>query len=75
MSFGENRVLGVSMGTSVAAGYVTADGKITPWFNELAFAPIDYRESGVPMDEWSGDIGCAVQFFCQQGVARLAPLA
>jgi predicted NBD/HSP70 family sugar kinase len=75
MSFGENRVLGISMGTSVAAGYVTADGGITPWLNELAFAPIDYRAEGAPVDEWSGDAGCAVQFFCQQGVARLAPLA
>jgi predicted NBD/HSP70 family sugar kinase len=74
MSFGENSVLGVSMGTSVAAGYVTADGAITPWLNELAFAPTDYRADG-PVDEWSGDRGCAVQFFCQQGVARLAPLA
>ena len=74
MSFGENRVLGVSMGTSVASGYVTADGSITPWLNELAFAPTDYRPNG-PVDEWSGDRGCAVQFFCQQGVARLAPLA
>ncbi len=73
MSFGENRVLGVSMGTSVASGYVTADGSITPWLNELAFAPTDYREDG-PVDEWSGDRGCAVQFFCQQGVARLAPI-
>ena len=74
MSFGENRVLGISMGTSVAAGYVTADGGITPWLNELAFAPVDYREDA-PVDEWSGDRGCAVQYFCQQGVARLAPLA
>ena len=74
MSFGENRVLGVSMGTSVASGYVTADGSITPWLNELAFAPTDYRDDG-PVDEWSGDRGCAVQFFCQQGVARLAPIA
>ncbi|MCX6979554.1 MAG: ROK family protein [Verrucomicrobia bacterium] len=74
MSFGENRVLGVSMGTSVAAGYVTASGAITPWLNELAFAPADYRDEA-PADEWSGDRGCAVQYFCQQGVARLAPLA
>ena len=74
MSFGENRVLGISMGTSVAAGYVTATGAITPWLNELAFAPVDYREDA-PADEWSGDRGCAVQYFCQQGVARLAPLA
>ena len=28
-----------------------------------------------PADEWSGDIGCGVQYFSQQGVARLAPLA
>ena len=74
MSLGENAVLGVSMGTSVAGGYVIADGSITPWLNELAFAPIDYRDDA-PADEWSGDIGCAVQYFCQQGVARLAPLA
>ena len=74
MSLGENAVLGISMGTSVAGGYVTADGSITPWLNELAFAPIDYRDDA-PADEWSGDLGCAVQYFCQQGVARLAPLA
>jgi predicted NBD/HSP70 family sugar kinase len=74
MSFGENGVLGVSMGTSVAGGYVTANGSITPWLNELAFAPVDYRDAA-PRDEWSGDVGCAVQYFCQQGVARLAPVA
>jgi len=62
------------MGTSVAGGYVTTDGSITPWLNELAFAPVDYRDDA-PVDEWSGDGGCAVQYFCQQGVARLAPLA
>ncbi|TCO92289.1 putative NBD/HSP70 family sugar kinase [Chthoniobacter flavus] len=74
MSIGENAVLGVSMGTSVAGGYVNGDGSITPWLNELAFVPVDYRENA-PVDEWSGDRGCAVQYFCQQGVARLAPLA
>ena len=62
------------MGTSVAGGYVTGDGAITPWLNELAFVPMDYRDDA-PVDEWSGDRGCAVQYFCQQGVARLAPLA
>jgi predicted NBD/HSP70 family sugar kinase len=74
MSLGENCVLGVSMGTSVAGGYVNADGLIVPWLNELAFVPVDYRDDA-PLDEWSGDRGCAVQYFCQQGVARLAPLA
>ena len=74
MSLGSNRVLGISMGTSLAAGYVNAAGEITPWLNELAFAPVDYRE-GAPADEWSGDLGCGVQYFSQQGVARLAKAA
>jgi predicted NBD/HSP70 family sugar kinase len=74
MSLEDNCVLGVSMGTSEAAGYVDAEGHIKPWLNELAFTPVDYREGG-PVDEWSGDEGCGVQFFSQQGVARLAPAA
>jgi len=71
-AMGDNAVLGISMGTSLAAGYVTPDGAITDWLNELAFAPIDYRPDA-PADEWSGDRGCGVQYFSQQGVARLAP--
>lgn len=67
-------VLGISLGTSLAAGYVNLSGNITDWLDELAFAPVDYREHG-PVDEWSGDEGCGVQFFSQQGIARLAPLA
>jgi len=74
MSLGADSVLGISMGTSQAAGYVTPEGNITSWLNELAFAPIDCREDA-PRDEWSGDIGCGVQYFSQQGVARLAALA
>ncbi|QYM78881.1 ROK family protein [Horticoccus luteus] len=74
MAMNGNAVLGVSLGTSQAAGYVTPAGSITPWLNELAFAPIDYR-TGAPRDEWSGDAGCGVQYFSQQGVARLAALA
>lgn len=74
MSLGENAVLGVAMGTSEAAGYVDPGGHIRPWLNELAFAPVDYRWDGL-RDEWSGDEGCGAQYFSQQGVARLAPLA
>ncbi len=70
-----NSVLGISMGTSVAGGYVTSKGNITDWLNELAFVPVDYREKNGPVDEWSGDAGCGVQYFCQQGVARLAKQA
>jgi predicted NBD/HSP70 family sugar kinase len=74
MSMNDNAVLGLAMGTSQAVGYVNSDGNITDWLNELAFAPVDFRENG-PADEWSGDLGCGVQYFSQQAVARLAPLA
>jgi predicted NBD/HSP70 family sugar kinase len=74
MSLQQNGVLGLSMGTSQAVGYVTPEGTITPWLNELAFAPVDYRNEA-PVDEWSGDNGCGVQYFSQQAVARLAPMA
>lgn len=74
MELNDDSVLGISMGTSLAAGYVTPEGTITPWLNELAFVPIDYRNEA-PRDEWSGDLGCGVQYFSQQGVARLASAA
>ncbi|QQL45357.1 ROK family protein [Sulfuriroseicoccus oceanibius] len=74
ISMNSNGVLGVALGTSQAVGYVDAKGNVTMGINELAFAPVDYRENG-PVDEWSGDEGCGVQYFSQQGVARLAPLA
>lgn len=76
MGLNANNVLGVAMGTSEAAGYVDANGHIKPWLNELAFAPVDYREpASSPVDEWSGDHGCGALYFSQQAVARLAPAA
>ncbi|PHX79931.1 MAG: transcriptional regulator [Opitutia bacterium] len=74
MSLGRNAVLGVAMGTSVAAGYIDPAGDLTDRLSELAFVPVDFRPDG-PVDEWSGDRGCAVQYFSQQGVGRLLPLA
>lgn len=74
MNLERNAVLGIAMGTNQAAGFVTPTGQITPWLNELAFVPIDYR-SDAPMDEWSKDRGCGVQYFSQQAVARLIPAA
>jgi predicted NBD/HSP70 family sugar kinase len=74
MAIGQNAVLGIAMGSSEAAGYVTPDGNITSWLNELAFAPIDYNPNA-PVDEWSGDRGCGVQYFSQQAVGRLIPVA
>jgi predicted NBD/HSP70 family sugar kinase len=71
MSLGENPVLGIAMGSSLAAGYADPAGNITGWLNELAFVPVDYRAGG-PVDEWSGDAGCGVQYFSQVGAIRVA---
>ena len=70
MALDDNAVLGIAMGSSLAAGFVTPQGAITTWLNELAFAPVDYREDA-PADEWSGDGGVGVQYFSQQAVGRL----
>jgi predicted NBD/HSP70 family sugar kinase len=74
LSYDTTNILGIAMGTSLAAGYCDGDGRITGQLNELAFVPVDYR-SDAPVDEWSGDVGCGVQYFSQQAVARLAPAA
>jgi hypothetical protein len=74
MSLGENSILGIAFGTSTAAGYVTPDGNITSWLNELAFVPVDYSPAA-PVDEWSGDYGVGSQYFSQQCVGRLMPVA
>ena len=70
MALGESAVLGIAMGSSLAAGFVTPRGAVTPWLNELAFAPVDYR-ADAPEDEWSHDRGVGVQYFSQQAVGRL----
>lgn len=70
MTLGDNAVLGLAMGTSTAAGYVTPEGAITSGLNELAFVPIDYRPNA-PEEEWSGDRGVGAQYFSQQAVGRL----
>ena len=74
MSLQTNAVLGIAMGSSQAAGFLDAQGRITGWLNELAFAPVNYHPRAAA-DEWSGDIGCGAQYFSQQAVARLAPAA
>ena len=74
MAIDDGALLGVAFGSSLAGGYVTPEGNITGWLNELAFVPVDYRENA-PADEWSGDLGVGVQYFSQQAVGRLAPAA
>jgi predicted NBD/HSP70 family sugar kinase len=70
MSVSNGGVLGIALGTSTAGGYVTGDHRITPWLNEIAFVPIDYQ-TNAPRDEWSGDVGCMVQYLSQQAAGRL----
>ena len=70
MAINDQPVLGMALGSSLAVGYVNREGNITAWLNELAFAPVDYQPAA-PVDEWSGDYGCGVQYFSQQAVGRL----
>ncbi len=74
MSLDDNNVLGIAMGTSEAVGYVDKNGCVTGWLNELAFMPVDANPEAMA-DEWSGDIGCGVKYFSQDGVIKLAPRA
>ena len=74
MEFGDNNVLGIAMGTSEAGGYIDENGNIKGWLNELAFCPVDASPTAME-DEWSGDIGCGVKYFSQDGVIKLAEMA
>lgn len=71
LTLGVNKILGVALGSSFAAGYINSEGKITDWLNELAFVPMDLSPDA-PRDDWSGDRGCAVQYLSQAAVIRLA---
>ncbi len=70
MMAGAGAFLGIALGSSEAAGYVTRDRTLTTWLDELAFTPVD-DAPGAPLDEWSGDRGCGVQYLSQQAVGRL----
>ena len=74
MEFNDNNVLGIAMGTSEAGGYIDENGHIKGWLNELAFCPVDASPNAM-VDEWSGDIGCGVKYFSQDGVIKLAQAA
>ncbi|MEK7475768.1 MAG: ROK family protein [Candidatus Coatesbacteria bacterium] len=75
MNLKSGAVLGVAMGSSEAAGYVTRESYLTDWLSELAFAPVDFRTDKPPVDEWSGEAGCGVQYFSQVAAIRLAEAA
>lgn len=66
----DNCVVGISMGTSEAVGYVDRNGNLTGWFSELAFMPVDF-DKGAEVDEWSGDFGVGCKYFSQDAVIKL----
>ena len=74
MELNDTSILGIAMGTSEAAGYINKDGGINGWLNELAFVPVDFNKNAM-VDEWSGDYGCGVKYFSQDGVIKLAEYA
>lgn len=67
-------VLGISMGTSEAGGYVDRNGNLPGWFSELAFVPVDFNPNA-EVDEWSGDFGVGCKYFSQDAVIKLLPKA
>ncbi|HOK89893.1 MAG TPA: ROK family protein [Candidatus Hydrogenedentes bacterium] len=74
MALEDNAVLGVALGSSEAGGYVTPEGNITGWLNELAFCPVDYNPDAT-VDDWSKDFGVGAKYFSQQCVFRLCDRA
>ena len=74
MSLDDGQILGIAMGSDEAGGYVNAEGNITGWLSELAFAPVDLNPNAA-VNEWSGDRGCGGEYFSQKAVIRLAPAA
>jgi predicted NBD/HSP70 family sugar kinase len=74
MSLNSNRVLGIAMGTSEAAGYLNSDGGLNGWLSELAFAPCDLNPNAA-LCTWSGDVGTGVNYFSQDAVIKLCPAA
>lgn len=72
LELGRGPVLGLALGTSLAAGFVDAERRVLGWLNELAFAPNDVSESAPVDTEWSGDRGTGVHYLSQDAALRLA---
>lgn len=74
LSLDSRGMLGLAMGSSLAAGFMDPQGRIPGWLNELAFVPVDLRPQAA-LDEWSQDRGVGVMCFSQQAVNQLLPSA
>lgn len=74
LASGKGNILGISLGTSEAAGYVNESGSVLGWINELAFAPVDLSPTAA-VDDWSGDKGVGCSYLSQDAVIKLAKVA
>ena len=74
LELGVDKLLGIAMGTSEAGGYIGPERTLNGWLSELAFVPVDVSPKAMA-DEWSGDLGCGVKYFSQDGVIKLAKYA
>jgi len=70
---GRGGILGLSLGSSLAAGYVSGSGQLRGWMNELAFAPLDANPAALT-DDWSGRPGTGAACLSQQAALRFADL-
>ncbi len=70
VSLKKGRLLGIAMGTSLAAGYIDKNLNIKGYINELAFAPVDANKNA-EKDEWSGDTGVGTSYMSQDAVIKL----
>lgn len=71
LSLNAGNVLGISLGTSEAGGYINGDGNLNDYISELAFVPIFIDEDAY-VDEWSGDRGVGAKYLSQDGAIALA---
>ncbi len=69
LRFKKDKVLGLSLGTSLAAGYVT-DSHLTGWLNELSKVPLNY--SPYARKHYALNIsGAAGEYLSQKGIISL----
>lgn len=73
MLYGKDRILGIAMGTSEAAGY-SLNHSFNGWINELGKVPFNYGENAAAHYA-TGIKGAGSEYLSQKGIIRLAKLA
>ncbi|MFQ7076930.1 MAG: hypothetical protein ACLRSW_02825 [Christensenellaceae bacterium] len=70
IDLGDNKVLGIAMGTSEAVGISTPTAASTAGCRSLLSCP--WISTNAMADEWSGDTGVGCKYFSQDAVIKLA---